>query len=110
MAARLNVEYERTESAIASEQRPNLTLVENLPEGDRISFQKGEAREKTKVYVVTEEDSVSEQEKEYAEEKLYEAIIAILKESKILTASEAEECRIRNQRKRKMTGVKHEEL
>ena len=102
--------YEREEYATSKEQEPVLTLVENLPEGDRISFQKGEARAKTKMFVVTEEDSVSEQEKEYAEEKLYEAIIAILKESKILTASEAEECRIRNQRKRKMTGVKHEEL
>lgn len=109
MAARLNVEYERTESAIASEQRPNLTLVENLPEADRIPFQKGEARAKTKMFVVTEEDQVSEQEKEYAEEKLYEAVLAILKESEILTASEAEECRIRNQKKRKMVGVKHEE-
>lgn len=53
-------------------------------------------------FVVTEEDQVTEQEREYAEMILYEAILMALKDRGFLTAEVVQTCRERNQQRVKM--------
>ncbi|MBQ6235438.1 MAG: hypothetical protein IJK54_05930 [Clostridia bacterium] len=62
-------------------------------------------------YVITEEDCITEREREYAERMLYEAILAALKDKGILTAEEAQACRERDLQRWKMKELdNHEEL
>ena len=42
-----------------------------------------------------EEEQITESERKYAEQMLYETILAALKDMGALTALEAEECRVR---------------
>ena len=60
-------------------------------------------------YVIKEEDQVTESEREYAEQMLYEAILEALKDMGALTAWEAEECRVRNQKRNNLKEIQSNE-
>lgn len=93
------------ESAILAIQNPvplqdihNSTIL-------RIPCQKKGKREKEMTYVITEESPITEQKQTYAEWMLYESVLAALTKIGALTAEEAEECRIRNQKRMRMKGI-----
>lgn len=106
----MNAKYVKNESAISIEQKPALTLVENLPEIARIPCKKRKSGIKEMTYVILEEDQVTELEREYAELKLYEAILEALGKTSILTADEIQGCRERNQQRMRMKEIENEEL
>lgn len=56
--------------------------------------------------MVIEEDQITEQEREYAERMLYEAILVSLKTSGVITAEQLQDCRIRNQKRTKEKNLK----
>ena len=89
------------ESANLQIYDPTIVTNENVAEVTRIPCQKRKTREKAKMYVVTEEDQITEQEREYAESMLYEAILATLTASGVLAADETQNCRLRNQKRNK---------
>lgn len=64
---------------------------------DETILSKRESERVTKEYVIIEEDQITEQEREYAESMLYEAILVSLKTSGVLSAEQLQDCRIRNQ-------------
>ena len=98
------------ESANLHIYEPTIVTDENVAEVTRIPCQKRETREKAKMYVVTEEDQITEQERDYAEQMLYDAILNYLKDNGVLTAEETQACRERNQMRRRIRENKHEEL
>lgn len=62
-------------------------------------------------YVIIEEERITDWEREYAEQMLYEAILGALKDRGILTAEEVQACRERDLQRRKMKELnRHEEL
>lgn len=99
------------ESAILSIQKPVPLAEKHDSKISRIPCQKGKTRKKEMTYVIIEEERITDREREYAEQMLYEAILGALKDRGILTAEEVQACRERDLQRRKMKELnRHEEL